>query len=424
MPTKKKRDVKFLQLLSTVKIVAGRLRHRLFPERQLYFRANGVVRFVSLSPRIQMGGASIALLFVCWVMMTSVNFILRDSALAAKEQRIEELARSYDALDAEMRSLQVDVLGKTRQLKERQNYLHELINQQDKDAPPPPAPAATAKPQAGVRTETGFMARILKYETAPGDLSVQVIKRELARLESHQQDLARNLVTALAAEIDAIVDVLQSTGMSKEGLFRQAFGSAAGAAPPVTGQGGPFIAPDDGKAMERLARSADEDIFANLARYHGELQALYGVLKTAPFVEPLEDYYVSSSYGQRRDPFNKRRAFHHGADMAAWSGSPIKAGASGRVKTARWKGAYGNLVEIDHGNGFVTRYGHLRQFKVKVGQTVSAGDVLGLVGSTGRSSGPHLHYEIWFDGKALNPIKFFKAAQDVFTLSRDSDRSS
>src|SRR5690606_8642799 len=191
---------------------------------------------------------------------------------------------------------------KTQQLKERQNYLRELINEQTEETPPPDE-AKTAKPEAKARATPEFIARILKTDSEADNLSVQVLKRELARLESYQQDLARSLVAALATEIDTIVSLLQSTGISKEGLFRLAFGAGGSETPLAQNQGGPFVAPEDGTAIERLARPADEDAFASLAKYHGELQALHSVLKTAPFVEPLDNYYVSSGYGYRRDPF-------------------------------------------------------------------------------------------------------------------------
>src|SRR5690606_8325532 len=140
-------------------------------------------------------------------------------------------------------------------------------------------------------------------------------------------------------------------------------------------QGGPYIADTE---RSDSASPLPQDPFKALAEHRAELQALLSVLDNAPFVAPLKDYYISSRYGPRRDPFHGRRAVHRGADMAAWSGTPVMAGANGTVVHAGRKGAYGNMVQIDHGNGFVTRYGHLKRVKVKLGQVVSAGDVVGL----------------------------------------------
>lgn len=413
--------LKFATILGVVKEMC----RRWFPERQLYFRANGVVRFLSLSPRIQMLGVLAAFFFLSWFVVASVNFFTRDAAIAAKEQQIDELARSYEALDAELRSIQVDMLARTERLKERQKYLRELLGD-DTDLLPTgsnPSPQMEGKPEAALPANSaaaGFFTRIFDggARSAGENPDVRNLRQDLARLEQSQEELAAELARSIFAQSRRLLTILQSTGISKEGVIRMAFGPDIPEA-----QGGPFIAADhEDAALAGDAALGDSDPFELLIQYKSELSALQAVLKNAPFVVPLDDFYVSSRYGTRRDPLNGRRAVHRGADLAAWRNSPVRAGADGTVRFAGWKGAYGILVEVDHGNGFVTRYGHLRQAKVKVGQPVSASDVIGLVGSTGRSTGPHLHYEIWFDGKPLNPVNFFKAAEDVLTLSRQSDR--
>lgn len=419
--------LKFATILGVVKEKC----RRWFPERQLYFRANGVVRFLSLSPRVQMLGTLATCFLLVWFVIASVNFFTRDAAIAAREQQIDELARSYEALDAELRSIQIDMLARTERLKERQKYLRELLGGDTELLPTGngPAPAGKSKPEAALPATPvasvdprpgSFFKRILggQVQSAAEDPDVQSLRRDLARLEQSQEELAAQLARAISAQSRRLLTILQSTGISKEGVIRMAFGPDVPAA-----QGGPFIAAElDDAELAGDAALAEGDPFELLIQYRSELSALQAVLKNAPFVVPLDDFYISSSYGKRRDPINGRRAVHRGADLAAWRNSPVKAGADGVVRHAGWKGAYGILVEVDHGNGFVTRYGHLRQAKVTAGQAVSASDVIGLVGSTGRSTGPHLHYEIWFDGKPLNPVNFFKAAEDVLTLSRQPDR--
>ena len=111
----------------------------------------------------------------------------------------------------------------------------------------------------------------------------------------------------------------------------------------------------------------------------------------------------------RLDPFLGRPAMHTGLDFRGEIGDPVRATATGKVTIAGWSGGYGKMVEIDHGNGFATRYGHLSEILVKVGQTVQIGQTIGLVGSTGRSTGPHLHYETRIDGEAVDPQKFLRA---------------
>jgi murein DD-endopeptidase MepM/ murein hydrolase activator NlpD len=132
-----------------------------------------------------------------------------------------------------------------------------------------------------------------------------------------------------------------------------------------------------------------------------------------PFASPLNHYRVSSNYGYRRDPFNNRKAFHNGIDLMAPLGSAVYSTAPGVVKVAGWRGNYGKMVEIDHGNGIKTRYGHLHQLLVKRGQTVKFHQKIGLVGSTGRSTGPHVHYELMVGRKFYDPKKFLLVHRNI-----------
>ena len=125
-----------------------------------------------------------------------------------------------------------------------------------------------------------------------------------------------------------------------------------------------------------------------------------------PNSSPVNAAYNSSSYGWRIDPFNGNKAFHEGLDFTANTGTPILAAADGIVTEAQVSGGYGNLVKIEHGAGLETRYGHTSKILVKVGDRVTKGQPVALVGSTGRSTGPHLHYEIRLNGAALDPRKY------------------
>lgn len=125
-----------------------------------------------------------------------------------------------------------------------------------------------------------------------------------------------------------------------------------------------------------------------------------------PSIYPVRTGFISSKYGRRMDPFTGRVANHHGVDFSARRGSPILATADGVVVAARRNGSFGMLVEIDHGNGFVTRYAHAKELFVKRGQKIKRGHVIAAVGVTGRSTAPHLHYEIRHEGKSVNPLEY------------------
>ena len=118
---------------------------------------------------------------------------------------------------------------------------------------------------------------------------------------------------------------------------------------------------------------------------------------------------MSSPFGMRMDPFMKGPAIHTGIDLRGDIGDPVRVTADGTVTIAGWNGGYGNMVEVNHGNGLSTRYGHMSKIEVKVGQHVKIGQTIGRIGSTGRSTGPHLHYETRIDGEPVNPQKFLRA---------------
>jgi murein DD-endopeptidase MepM/ murein hydrolase activator NlpD len=129
----------------------------------------------------------------------------------------------------------------------------------------------------------------------------------------------------------------------------------------------------------------------------------HALAAATPSIWPVAGW-LSSSYGTRTDPFNDEKSFHPGLDISADYGTPVLATADGTIENAGLSGAYGNMVVVDHGFGITTKYGHLSRIAVGNGQPIKRGDILGYVGSTGRSTGPHLHYEIWMNGRLTNPM--------------------
>lgn len=132
------------------------------------------------------------------------------------------------------------------------------------------------------------------------------------------------------------------------------------------------------------------------------------IAASIPTGKPVKDGWVSSFYGYRIDPFNGKKTFHEGLDIAARSGTNVQSVADGIVTWVGQRGGYGGLVEVDHGNGYVTRYAHNKTIKVKKGDRVNKGETLALMGSTGRSTGPHVHFEVLRDGQHVNPYNFIK----------------
>jgi murein DD-endopeptidase MepM/ murein hydrolase activator NlpD len=141
-----------------------------------------------------------------------------------------------------------------------------------------------------------------------------------------------------------------------------------------------------------------------------QVERLSATIGRVPLRKPVDgDIDASSDFGMRINPFLNRPAVHTGIDFRGDTGEPIRVTASGTVMSAGWSGGYGRMVEVDHGNGLSTRYGHLSEIDVKIGQSLKAGRPVGRLGSTGRSTGPHLHYETRLDGEAVDPHKFLEA---------------
>jgi murein DD-endopeptidase MepM/ murein hydrolase activator NlpD len=177
------------------------------------------------------------------------------------------------------------------------------------------------------------------------------------------------------------------------------------AATPKSGMGGPFVA----VKPQADASAFDRQLYRiNISR--AQVERLNRTLALVPYRKPvIGEVEFTSGFGVRSDPFLGRPAMHTGLDFRAAMGDPIRATAAGKVVSAGWSGGYGQMIEVDHGNGLSTRYGHMSKILARVGDAIKIGQVVGEVGSTGRSTGPHLHYETRIDGEAVDPQKFLRA---------------
>ncbi|MBN3815063.1 M23 family metallopeptidase, partial [Paraburkholderia sp. Ac-20347] len=178
------------------------------------------------------------------------------------------------------------------------------------------------------------------------------------------------------------------------------------------GEGGPALAPrrcaesSEGRANTHAVAGEVDCMSATLGALEHAVALHEVALQAYPGRRPTDGGRLGSPFGNRIDPFSKRLSFHPGIDLVAPTGTPILAAAGGRVIFAGQKAGYGNAVEIDHGNGFVTRYGHASKLEVKAGDVVLPGEHIADVGSTGRSTGPHLHFEVIVRGAQVNPSDY------------------
>lgn len=252
-----------------------------------------------------------------------------------------------------------------------------------------------------------------QHREASGDAQARAI--ELARLTAQLHALQKRHGQAQEAfrrfveeHTDALTAVLDGTGIEIAPLLERASEGLGG------GQGGPLQLLGDDAVAEPVVLPLPPPLPADRVE---RLEALERLLQAMPLFAPIDrEFRLTAGFGPRRDPFTRRRAMHTGLDFVTAPGTKILATAPGRVVRAGRAGAYGLLVEIDHGYGFSTLYAHLRKISVKVGDTVQARTPVGVIGSSGRSTGLHLHYEVRYENRPLDPRRFLAAGRRLLEV--------
>lgn len=274
-------------------------------------------------------------------------------------------------------------------------------------------PGGNTFQQERAETVEARLAEALRHR----DAAVQeegTLRAAAARLESRRSALAEDhravrswLKERLSGSVEALREIFDSTGVDLRTLMARAAGNDG------SGLGGPFEGIDAMREAEGLGQAG-----GGMADRLRELSALQKVASSLPLALPLDGFEITSRFGRRSDPFMRGLAFHPGLDFGAPRGSEVMATAPGRVIRAGRSGPYGNLVEIDHGMGVITRYGHLKTVLVEAGEEVDVRQPIGVIGSTGRSTGRHLHYEIRVDEIAFDPARFIEAGRYLAEVMR------
>ena len=364
-----------------------------FPEREFIMRSQGHVRYLRITQRLQMTAASVvAGLLLAWVLtMAAVaigSFLDQRNALAL-------LNREAKVATAESRiaAYRKDVDAVADDLARRQAFIEKMIQTHVGELPADAKAGETVSDSSAEASRTVDKVSNMVPEAAP-----------LAQIEARQLAFAERL-TRFADRKSAVAEAaMRKLGLNPRSVLASLDDRAA--------MGGPLIA---------LAPSASGSLdprFKRLGLSLARMEALQRGLQGIPQVVPAADTHISSGFGYRADPFAGSPAFHAGLDFAGLTGAPIYSAARGKVVFVGRHAGYGNLVEVDHGNGLRTRYAHMSAFRTRVGEAVRAGQVIGAVGSTGRSTGPHLHFEVRLHGQPVNPRPFLEVAPNVLEKAR------
>ncbi|MDX1361652.1 MAG: peptidoglycan DD-metalloendopeptidase family protein [Pseudoalteromonas tetraodonis] len=375
-----------------------------FPARQLLIRQNGEVKHVVLTPWLQVSVLAIIFIAIVWMSVSSIRVYMQTHQISHIEQtQLDKQVQWQQKVKQQQQryALQQEQLA---ELEQKQALLQGMIES---------LPASISKDVIKLEGE---------LESSPINENESEFHEPLEEDKTQNKHAQNSLTsfeqrytllnqqydtnfTLLAAQInqrhDAILEILQDTGLENALAQHLALSTQ------TTAQGGPLDILDESKIPSTFLAIADKLLLLN------QLESFLTALpNTLPL--PAAKYYISSNFGLRKDPMNKRRAFHKGIDLAGWHKTEIFAPADGTVRRAGRNGGYGNFIELAHKNGVVTRFGHLNKINVKKGQLVTKHDVIGLMGSTGRSTSTHLHYEVLIDDKHVNPLKITKALSRVW----------
>ena len=345
-------------------------------------RSQGQVRFITITTKLQMlvaGGVAAALLV--WALSMGGMAIAQ---VRASSEAASLLAREAKVAKSESRvaAYRHDIDAVATDLEKRQAFIEEMVE----------ALPADITGDATHSDSTGEAAKTVDKVSASLPEAAA-----LAKVEARQLALVERLTRFADARAASAAQAIRKLGLDPDAIVRSA-GSA---------QGGP---------LEKF--ELDDPRFERLGLSLARMDALERGLAGIPQVMPADIRSISSGFGFRRDPFTGGGAMHSGLDFRGPRGAPIHAAAAGRVSFVGVKSGYGNTVEISHGNGLMTRYAHMSRFNAKVGQKVDAAEVIGAIGSTGRSTGPHLHFEVRINERAVNPRPFLETAPNVLKEAR------
>ena len=361
------------------------------PPRRVIIECKGVVRQYRLGAgpqRLAAAGIAVVALWVGWATYAS---LARDQILSAARADLSDAKNSRAELES--------------QLDDARDRIAELADATER-ARKAEVELASALEKLDARDKQ------IEQISAERDEAVVMhttIAHKIDAYQSVQLAIAARLEEPLRRDVAALEDTFKKVGVSTNSLAGR------------SGEGGPLIQPAAIEAMANYKGAGDckaEVATALLADTVDRRERLRDLVEKIPFGRPIKAADISSGFGRRIDPITGQLAMHTGMDFRDEPGTPVAATAPGTVVQAGWGGEYGRQVEVRHAGGLVTRYAHLESVAVKIGDTVKAGTIIGKLGDTGRSTGPHLHYEVLLDGVARNPQPFVEGRRNVQQATR------
>lgn len=382
---------------------------KLFRSRNIIVVSQGEVKHYPVSSSLQLFGLAVVMGTLSWGSYSTGSYFAAQTILEEKERKIETTTMVNRRIEEQYGLLQRDLAKLTDSDGELDEYERFVISQHRQEKTP--SLESAKLDDDGL---TNLSHSLLQDR-------IDYLEGLVDQLKTDRETLVSSIRERTKEQITAFEEIIESTGLNLAKLSAhpqaklkieeiETAGAAGSDDPDFINQGGPYV-PDNPTATMLGLEDEEQSMLSDL----NSMMLLSDITHSLPLAKPIQDdHHLSSTFGRRVDPITKRWAIHRGLDFVGRYGTKIHATAPGTVTYAARNGAYGNFVEIDHGYGVTTRYAHMKTLMVKEGDEVDKGDVVGLQGNTGRSTGSHLHYEVRFNRAALNPKKFIEANSDVF----------
>ena len=367
---------------------------RWFPERHIHLRSGDDTRDFVLTTRSQIIVVLLATLIGGWCLFATGSFAWASLSQAGQDDTVAKMTAYYERMNADRQArLTTAVTALNRASGSIEGMAKDIEKRHE-------ALAWLLQDFRGTKSSGAVLKPVDQASLASRSPAEQMaaVREDQDRLLTAAESTARNRAERLRVAI-------RMTGLDPKHLN----------APGMTAVGGPFAGETDPRALA-AELNVDEEYAVRVqhaARDVLDFRVLSAEAEHLPMARPVAEAYRSSTYGVRKDPFTGHPAFHAGQDFAGGYGSAIYSTAPGVVAFTGVRTGYGNVVEVDHGSGFKTRYAHLASISVRPGQRIGVGFRVGAMGSTGRSTGPHLHYEVWENGRVRDPTRFLKAGDHV-----------
>ena len=398
--------------ITVPKDVAYREKQPLFSNKEIIFRSRGRAKVFNISPRLQIGFLAAVAMLAAWSGYSYHVYDKSGSIISYQSRELDQTRDAYADLMSDFITIHKNIGAMISSMEEEKidnideinNYKQQALVVEDK------IKQITDEREwlndETMSEKTTASEALLQRDIAVSErdllkLKVDALEETIDELKNIEDELLDRVSQVAEKEITKIKSSISTVNgaLKKKSLYFNALSNKKSG-----GKGGLYVPDNEFLNDERL-----NEKISKVYEDYEDLEYYRKIAESLPLGKPVWSYWLSSPFGHRSDPMNKKSAIHKGVDLASRKGNKVSTMAAGKVVRSEFMRGYGNVVEINHGNGFVTKYAHLNKNYVKKGDKVEKNQAIGEVGSTGRSTGPHLHYEVLYRNVNVDPMAFVNA---------------